>query len=89
MEQLREWWPAILAAFTAVLGFRTGQERNKWRLDQVEKNVDSILLDLKDIKAGQSTEAVSVAVLAASLEEIKATTQYIKTVLDHKQDKLP
>jgi len=87
MEQIREWWPAVLAALTAILGFRTGQERNKWRLDQLEKTVDHILRELKDIKAGQSTEAVSVAVLASSLEEIKATLQHIKTTMDGKQDK--
>lgn len=86
-EFLATWWPAAVAALAAIMGFRTGQDRNRWRIDMVEKDLGQIKKELHEMKTAQVADAVSLGVIQSSLTAMQATLEEIKTDLRRKVDK--
>lgn len=87
IDLLERWWPAGAAALGGIMAFRMGQARNQWRIEQVERRLDQIDRDLRDIKAAQVVDAGTLGRLTATMEQILQGVKDLRAELNHKMDK--
>lgn len=87
MEWIRDWWPVAVAALSAVLGFRSGQERNRWRIDAAEERLTKAEREIDAIQKERTLDAVTLGIIQTTLEQIKGMIGDMRAELKSKADK--
>lgn len=87
MEWIRDWWPVAVAALSAVVGFRSGQERNRWRIDAAEERLTKAEREIDAIQKERTLDAVTLGIIQTTLEQIKGMIGDMRAELKSKADK--
>lgn len=98
LDVIKEWWAIGIAALGVFIGFKSGQERNKWRIDSLEtqmaqikhdqqKQEDKFGAELRKMSETRSADAVTLGVIKTTLEQLRNMTAEIDRKLEHKVDK--
>ncbi|MGR3738351.1 MAG: hypothetical protein ACU0B9_07060 [Limimaricola soesokkakensis] len=84
---LREWWPILAAVGAAIVGFKGGQDRNKWRLEHICAELEQVEQRLKAVEKQASSYDVTLSIIQVTLEQIKGTLVEMREDMKNKADK--
>lgn len=84
---INDWW--AFAAFVAggVIAFLMGQERRRYRVDDLARKVERLDEDVRDLKAQGSADAVTLAEIRVQLKTIISALSDIREDVKGKADK--
>lgn len=83
-EFILKWWYIILSALAGIFGWLLGTEKNKWRIESIERDLYKVEVRLQSIESTTSHNDKVSARLLALLESLEERTHRIEVKLDQK-----
>lgn len=77
----------LFGALGHVVGFRSAQERNKWRIDALEKKMDEHETRMEDLRRQTQHYDGTLKVIETVLDQIKKSIDGLRDDLKGKADK--
>lgn len=94
LNMLQDWWGFVAFALGGFAAFVVGKERQRYKVDQVGKDVEKLSqrvtkqsAEIEALKQQGNTEAVALAGIASTQQYIVKTLDEIKANLKEKADK--
>ena len=87
VSMLADWWPFGAFIGSVVVAFLTGKERQRFKVDQIGKDVEAQGKRIASLEAQGNSEAVQLAEILTSQKYIVQSLDDIKRSLAGKADK--
>lgn len=82
-----KWWGFIVFVVSGLVGWIIGVERNRWKINDLTKEMMEQKQEIKEIKSSIKDDAVSFAKLFIMVERVELKLDNIERRLDQKVDK--
>jgi len=83
-EFILKWWYIILSILAAIFGWLLGTEKNKWRIESIERDLYKMEVRLVSIEKITSENDRMSTKLIALLERLEERMDRIESKLDKK-----